>query len=144
MNRAVLKSVCLHLKMQWSTHPPPNYECQYLSTSQHTLVVAFNVICIVRYYGWLLIRLKAYISFPKPAPKIDISPPAVSTSCRSLACRSSVYYIYTIEIWKPAGHCNRQKTNPIGHTWPMTGGYFMHCKRIQNLGISILHRTVVE
>ena len=40
---------------------------------------------------------------------------------------------YTIEIWKPAGHCDRQRTNPVGHTgnrarqWPMTGGYFMHC-----------------
>ena len=40
---------------------------------------------------------------------------------------------YTIEIWKPAGHCDRQKTNPVGHTWnpagqwPLTDGYFMHC-----------------
>ena len=38
---------------------------------------------------------------------------------------------YTIEIWKPTGHCDRQKTNPVCHTWnragqwPMTGGYFM-------------------
>ena len=35
---------------------------------------------------------------------------------------------YTIEIWKPAGHCDLQKTNCVGHTWnharqwPMTGG----------------------
>ena len=39
---------------------------------------------------------------------------------------------YTIEIWKPAVHCDRQKTNPVGHTWnragqsPMIGAYFMH------------------
>ena len=53
------------------------------------------------------------------------------------ACHSqfvSVFCIWcTIEIWKPTGHCDRQKTNPVGHTWnragrwPMTGGYFMHC-----------------
>ena len=42
------------------------------------------------------------------------------------------YTWYTIEIWKPAGHCDRQITNPVGHTgdragqWPMTSGYFMH------------------
>ena len=23
---------------------------------------------------------------------------------------------YTIEIWKPAGHCDRQNANPVGHT----------------------------
>ena len=40
---------------------------------------------------------------------------------------------YTIEIWKPVGHCDRQKTDTAGHTWnravqwPMTGYYFMHC-----------------
>ena len=46
----------------------------------------------------------------------------------------SVFCIwYTIEIWKPASHCDRQKTNPVGHTWncagqwTMTGGYFLHC-----------------
>ena len=45
----------------------------------------------------------------------------------------SVFCIwYTIEIWKPAGHCDWRKTNLVGHTWnrtgqwPMTGGYFMH------------------
>ena len=41
---------------------------------------------------------------------------------------------YAIEFWKPAGHCDQQKTNPVGHTWnragqwPMTGCYFMHWK----------------
>jgi len=39
---------------------------------------------------------------------------------------------YTIEIWKPVGHCDGQKTNPVGLTWnragqlPMIGRYFMH------------------
>ena len=43
---------------------------------------------------------------------------------------------YTIEIRKPAGHCDQQKTNPVGYTWnraeqwPMTGNYFMHCVQI--------------
>ena len=28
---------------------------------------------------------------------------------------------YTIEIWKPAGLCDRQKTNHVGHTWNCAG-----------------------
>ena len=41
------------------------------------------------------------------------------------------WLMLTIEIWKPAGHCDRQETNRAGHTWnragqwPVTGGYFM-------------------
>ena len=50
--------------------------------------------------------------------------------------------LYTIEIWKPAGHWDRQKTNPVGHTWNragewlMTGGYFMHCLHTYWLTVS--------
>ena len=28
---------------------------------------------------------------------------------------------YTIEIWNPAGHCDRQKTNRVGHIWNRVG-----------------------
>ena len=43
-----------------------------------------------------------------------------------------IHIWYTIKIWKPVGHCDGQKTNPVSHTWnragqwPMTGRYFMH------------------
>ena len=54
---------------------------------------------------------------------------------------------YTFEIWKPAGHSDQQKTNPVGHTWnragqwPMTGGDFMHWVLIREFYIIILYNS---
>ena len=45
---------------------------------------------------------------------------------------------YTIEIQKAAGHCDRQKANPVGHTWnsagqwPITSGYKSFCPSLGN------------
>ena len=55
------------------------------------------------------------------APEINISsvPDIVSRSRHFVPVIRNSYRssVYTVEIWKPTGHCDRQKMNPVGHTW---------------------------
>ena len=70
--------------------------------------------------------------FHSAAPEINTSPVSdIVSGSRNFVPVFCIWY--TIEIWKPAGHCDRQKRNPVSHTWnrvgqwPVNGGYFMRC-----------------
>ena len=83
----------------------------------------------MKVYIWTTKHFQQYICQPLKYTFRHISPLLASHS-QSVP----VFCVrYIIEIWKPAGHCDRQQTNPVGHTlnhvrqWQMTGGYFMHC-----------------